>query len=665
MRFTAVILFVMPVIGFTEPLQDSPLSIFEVEGVQLHQINEVDAFNEAVKLNSAAGVISMNTINLRSQFEVPEDVPVFINLVHGENWAIRNWVIPSVEVLRNPRVYAEFDLGNSPGEDVTSFSASISAALMPLIEAPSVEASDYTVLDANYSYNVGMTDYSGISYNQEAEYKSAGLPGITLVETAVNQDGPMAVGTALSYLTANFPTNLTKELVFGLCGDGTLLGDLGVAMDRFATERTGGFLVDPEKLVSGTLRVALDLSLSGNLSYSHRGRYGGDSDIEESLDSTTITSRGRGSELDYYDIYRGFERGANMILGYSRNGETRYTTALAGGLVYDKAWWYDSIDYNQASDNAGFGLGVRYNFGSDTNQDGYLNRNGTEEELDFMYKLRYRNPFSIIGPARPDTSEADVVLEDIKIKTVLDYFDVDGHASGGFVDKLPDMLHLTFSNDMLKFNGAASWLGSGITTTFTDNSFSGSGEIDIPGFNNVKTDIIGDITQHRLYAKLTVGSNGVFPGGNPFGYEIEIEPKRVWPWNEKEYEPLFPKISLLANGFAKSALITSGDPVRFDLSLRKGSLADTIELWIVAQVLEYLASYNLGAQTFIDALQPTYTGNLIDLDYFNFFNAPSMLPAGDYTIHTYLDPVINATPDLEQLYGGGSTTVRVNPDYDF
>jgi hypothetical protein len=194
--------------------------------------------------------------------------------------------------------------------------------------------------------------------------------------------------------------------------------------------------------------------------------------------------------------------------------------------------------------------------------------------------------------------------------------------------------------------GNASWLPMSGTQN-SDGTFSASSIKTVAGFPNVKSDFAGTCSNGTCEGRVSVGTRGELPGGQPISWDIRIaEPE----------QPLRPAIR--ANGFRGRVDALAGDPLKISISMLPAHKTGTPGDWWLAYRAPDSSFYyfDLGAFDWRPGLAPTYTGPLFDLPNFGL---PMRfgLPSGDYAYYFGFDSTPNGVLDGDLSYE--ETQVRI------
>lgn len=640
-------------------LQAAEVAVSANDGITLLQLDFPD--DDVPLVDSSVGMLEANLIRLRAQTGMTTG---YLNMVLGNNWAVRNMPVMSDSDYPYSHLSSKFDLGVSAGTDVTSLDVVLSLSDTVLQSAPTGNPVNFPV-EAAASSQGGMSDDEfpnegvrsptsppnnvGVSFADPSNNRMIFQLDHPNIEAAQNQCFPASVANSLAFLEKTTALKLPHRNVPGLKGDQSLVGQLDSTMNRPVTSRLngGGTLVDEG--IKGKLQYLADNGLHERISTRHWGRYG-NQDFSASNGDKTATSKGQGSSLDFNKLVDALDGGEDCEIGYyytradgSMGGHA--VDLVAAGYIAGQPFMIENSDLEQGDDNAGAGRSGFIFSHLTPRSDGYLGKGGTEYVARAMCQRYVPEPVPTGSQLPPPQTIYYIPGADTDLLKVTDPA---GHSC--CAEFPPSALELLFENSLLILStatGAVPWLPITLDVDASGN-LSGSNNATVAGFSNIHNTITGKVDEGKITAQITLGANSGLPQGQPITFDINITPDEPWPWRFKDPEPeLRPAVRV--NGFRESHNLLSGEPVAIGVSLQPGTNTETAEWWLVVETEGVYYSFDMASGSWKEGVHPVISTPAMSLNPTNLYTFKDGLPSGNYRIHFGLDNTPNGTPDLDSL----------------
>ncbi|KAA3658650.1 MAG: hypothetical protein DWQ04_24485, partial [Chloroflexi bacterium] len=241
--------------------------------------NQVDfTWTEVKLMNSNTGEFLVDISSLVISSSLTSG---YINISTNLGWVVRN--LPVISNFPYSNISTNFDLGTTPGVDITSIQAYIEFSSEPVIN---FEGGHFT------TFPVGSTKYNAEGFEESVSeiplappsiallnFQDEGIVDINLqlnhpnVEAAKNQCLPASVANSFQWLENTYSVTVPHPNIPGLGNDGSLVGELETKMGRTFTDRRDGEPLQAEPGLTGKL-----MYLAGNnmtsLEVKHQGWLG-------------------------------------------------------------------------------------------------------------------------------------------------------------------------------------------------------------------------------------------------------------------------------------------------------------------------------------------------------------------------------------------------------
>lgn len=237
---------------------------------------------------------------------------------------------------------------------------------------------------------------------------------------------------------------------------------------------------------------------------------------------------------------------------------------------------------------------------------------------------------------------------------IFDLKDPAGHAC--CVSEPVDAVSISYAEGGLEIEAALKgvdpkWLKFSSITVDESLAFVGENSTTVAGFADVTTTITGVIEPGKISAKVTIGSKGKLPTGQPMVYDFTFKPT----YGEKLYitEGNLPALDLkVAADTGVNILdrgIKEGSLLNLGLTIDTEGLAGPADWWILMADGSEISSFDLGTSAFKLGIEPTFQGELTDLAKAAHWLLDVPPPSKDVTIIFGVDRNQNGQLDVESL----------------
>lgn len=641
---------IFTVASFPTLLQAAEVNIGAGQSILFNQVDFPD--DESPLLDSAIGRLEANLYVLRENTGMSTG---FINLVIDGDWRVRNMLVPSQIDYPYPQMTSNFDLGVNEGTDVSTLNATVVFSDELLTSAPSPSPASFSVGSFDVSqggFGESTTQQgsatappamTGISFGDVTNNRQAWQLDHPNIEAAVNQCYPMAIANSLQFLENTTKLNLPHSHVKGLRGDNSLVGQLGLAMNRTVSSRTSGSGVNGLPGIQGKLQYLASNSLHERVQTRHWG-LANNQNVSVTVNNKTATSTAQGTTINFDKMVEALEGGENCEAGYIHSRGGHFVDIVAAGYIAGQPFIIEASDIAQRDDSKGAGKsGFLFSHLKDTDNDGGLNMNGSTTELIAMICQKY------IPPPVPETSllpppTMAYLIPGAQLE-VVDVDDPDGHSC--CVKPPPSLVSLLFKDGKITIEdqlSATPWLPFIVIIDLVAATFEGTETSTVAGFQNVESTMSGSVSEQKLTAQISLGSSGGLPGGKPITYTVEITPEDGWPWLAGDMET-----ALRINGVRGSHTVAAGEAISIGVSINQGASSGEGEWFIVAQSGDQTFSLNLDTGSWLPGLNPAKSGAIENVANEGVFTLTAGLPPGEYTFYFGVDTNVNGSVDTDSL----------------
>lgn len=627
------------------------MAVVAGQGIEFKQVDF--PFDDSPLLDSAVGRMEANLYVLREQAGFPSG---FLNLLVDGLWQVRNMPVPTEVDYPYPQLTSNFDLGINEGTDVTTLNATIVFSETLLTTAPSPNPSDFGVGSISVSQGgfgdsfgadstgsaVSPPAMAGISFGDATNNRQAFQLDHPNIETAVNQCYPMAIANSLQFLEDTTKLNLPHSHVKGLRGDNSLVGQIGLAMNRNATSRTTGSGVNGLPGIQGKMKYLVDNNLQDQIQTRHWG-LANNQNVSVSSGNKTATSTAQGNALNFDKLVEALEGGENCEAGYIHSRGGHFVDIVAAGYIAGQPFVIEASDIAQRDDTKGSGKnGLIFSHLKDTDNDGSLNMNGSTTELVAMICQKFIPPpptdSSLMPPPAMEYFIPGAALKVTKVD------DPAGHSC--CTTPPPSSVNLTIANGtftLQALTNTISWLPLiGVIDALLELNAAGSSTVaDLP---NTSTSFSGTLSADKITADIALGTGGELPGGVPITYTVEITPDGGWPWLVDSMST-----SLRVNGVRGTHTVAAGEAISISVGVDSGVTTGDGEWFLAAQIGEAVGSLDIATGMWKTGLSPSRVAAIETVSNENVFTLTSGLPAGEYTFYFGIDNNVNGTVDADTL----------------
>ncbi|WP_395700024.1 hypothetical protein [Aquabacterium sp.] len=625
------------------------------QGVRFYQQDFVTA--TTTQNNIDTGVFEVNVIQLRQSTGLASG---YLNVTTSAGWVVRNLAVPPEEVYPYARVAADFDLGVASGTPVTSLGAAVDFSAAPATQfsggtmvTHSVAPTTVAIGGASDEPLTGAPDAPKLD---PVQYTSGSASEIIVqfdhpnIEAANNQCAPAAVANSLQYLKNNFGLPVPHAHKAGLRpsvspGDNSLVGQIEEAMNRQVTDRRHGKGVGNGAL-KGKLNYLVRNKLDKLVQVTHMGVNAdlqGDTNMRsDTIDGVTMTSVGKGRNLDLDTLYNALREGQNCEMSFSWSGTRPDGTAVSGGHAVDLTGGINTLgqrslgwasDRNQRDDGQGAGFS------------GFEQAQVTGPDANGQYMLSGRGNRKI----------KSVICEKFVVPPatvkIIETIDPKGHKC--CVQSPPPMLNVTVDKGELTVAAAgptssAAWLP--LKGSIANGAFDAGSTAAVAGFAKVSTRFTGSYANGKYSGTISVGDKGELYGV-PIQFRVEIS----------EALPSAIRPAMRVNGLRQDLTVAGGELLKPSVSLTAGPYIGQSGDWFVVLGLAdgRWLHFDLATMSWQDGIVPTYTGPLFELPYFGL-PAVDTLPPGTHSFYFGFDTVPNGQLDFDKVvYERTQVTVKV------
>lgn len=645
----------LPILSFCAlplaALQAAETTLSAGQGVEFKQIDFPN--DDSPIMNSSIGLMEANLYLLREETGFNSG---YLNLLVEGEWQIRNMPVPDEMDYPYPQISSNFDLDISDGTDISSLNATVVYSETVLTSAPGSNSSAFgvdntSVSEGGFSEVFGESgrasatsppSMAGISFGDVTNNRTAFQLDHPNIEAAVNQCYPMAIANSLQFLEDTTKLKLPHSHVKGLRGDNSLVGQLGLAMNRTATSRTVGSGVNGLPGIQGKMKYLVDNNLEDQIQTRHWG-LANNQNVSVSVGNRTATSTAQGSALNFDKLVEALEGGENCEAGYIHSRGGHFVDIVGAGYIAGQPFVIHASDLAQSDDTKGAGKsGFRFAHVKDTDNDGQLNMNGSTTELAAMICQKFiQPPLPVTSVIPPPATEYLLPGANLKITKIEDPA---GH--GCCVTPPPSIVRMLISNGTISLESASStivWLPLAILLDVAAN-LNGSSVSSVAGFSNVTTTFDGELSEDKITAEISMGTKGGLPAGQPITYTVEITNEGGWPWLADSLAT-----SLRVNGVRDSHTIAAGEPISIGVGVEPGAASGDGEWFLVAQLGEVVGSLDLATGMWQTGLSPSKSAPIASVSNERVYTLTSGLPAGEYTFYFGIDENVNGTVDAESL----------------
>lgn len=615
--------------------QADQLVIDTGNGVQLKQVR----YNFDTPQISNTGLLEADLISVRESTGMSSG---YINMTIGSDWVVRNMIVPTENIYPYSRLAVEFDLGTSPNVAVTqlagvtvTFSDEVVTGLSGVLSQPSTASLSLV------NYSVG-----GIPSSPSAPPPTLPAPpnltdilfgdptntdAITQfdhpnIEASVNQCMPASIANSLQFLEDTTDLEIPHDNVAGLKGDNSLVGQLDThtgrtVLSRFSNGNSGTWGINGKLsyLAANGLQDRVQTTHMGN------GANAGSANVSVSKEGNTASATGLGTAINFQTLLSSMKEGQDCELVYAWPGNAHAVDAVAAGLTNGQAWIVHGSDMDQSTDSAGGGPeGLRYANLKDTDGDGLLNLNGSNEQLVQVICEKYIPP------------PIDLTVTDID--------DPAGHSC--CVEAPPSQVAIVVDGSNITISGGnVPWLP--MTGTIQANgNISLSSISTVASYSNVQSMITGTynpLTRLVDNMVITLGSNGALPTTQAISYKASLSTSGGS--STAQARPV-----IRANGFRDLLQLNSGEPISLTLEMNARSNAGVSADWFVIRIYNDIPQYfNLTTGQFENGTSATYQGSLTDLPFTRLALLKEAMASGTYTYYFGVDTTVNGEVDIATL----------------
>lgn len=621
------------------------------QGIEFTQVDF--PHDDSPILNSAVGRMEASLYLLREESGMDTG---YLNMVIDGDWHIRNMLVPNANDFPYPQITSNFDLGINEGTDVTSIDATVVFSDTLLSNAPAANPVSFSVgvtevSQGGFSEVFGGTNstsdtsppvMAGISFGDVTNNRQIFQMDHPNIEAAVNQCYPMAIANSLQFLENTTNLDLPHSHVKGLRGDNSLVGQLGLAMNRTATSRTSGSGVNGKPGIQGKMKYLVDNGLQDQIQTRHWG-IDGDENVSVTVGQKTATSTGQGTSLNFDTMLDALDGGENCEVGYLfGGGGGHFVDIAAAGYIAGQPFIIEASDLNQRDDTKGAGKsGFLFSFLKDTDNDGRLNMNGSATELALLICQKFLPPpptdESLLPPPNTEYLIPGAWLDVTKV------VDPAGHSC--CVTPPPSLISLLLSDGRITVQSLTTipWLPL-ITVLDALLQIHGTGVSTVAGYPDIETTLTGTLTADKITADISLGTDGGLPAGQAITYTVDITPDGGWPWLTETLAT-----AVRVNGQRGSATVVAGEPISISIGIEPGSTTGEGEWYLVAQIGDVIGSFDLESGLWQEGIHATNTETLSSQRNRHMLTIPTGLPPGVYTFYFGVDNEVNGTADIESL----------------
>jgi len=317
------------------PVTEPPaVKVLPGEGVSLNQVNFT--WVGATWLNSDTGQVDVNIAILRASTGMSSG---FINIFTSLGWVVQN--LPVFSGFPYPSISTNFDLGVTPGVNITSLDAFVEFSTDPVYSFAGGPLATFSVGDTEFNGQGKDAPVLGGPLAPPTPGVVAFIPGGAAqvylqpnhqnVQTADNQCGPAAVANSLQWLEDTYGINVPHDNVLGLRGApaNSLVGQLDLCMQRGARDRADGDTVADLKFVEGKLTYLANNGLGGKLTVKHQDDAFGSANVS----AAGLTSVGNGTPTAAFIISEICE-GEDVELGYTLPDGSGHWVEITGAGTF-------------------------------------------------------------------------------------------------------------------------------------------------------------------------------------------------------------------------------------------------------------------------------------------------------------------------------------------
>lgn len=182
-------------------------------------------------------------------------------------------------------------------------------------------------------------------------------------------------------------------------------------------------------------------------------------------------------------------------------------------------------------------------------------------------------------------------------------------------------------------------------------AFVGENSTTVAGFTGVTSTISGVIEAGKITAKVTIGSKGKLPTGQPIVYDLCLTPTHGDKLfiTEGDLPSLDLKVTTDAGVNILDRGIREGSLLNLGLTIDTEGLAGPADWWILMADGAQLSSFDLSASAFKLGIEPTFQGDLSDLATAAHWLLDVPPPSKDFIIVFGVDRNRNGQLDVESL----------------
>lgn len=219
-----------------------------------------------------------------------------------------------------------------------------------------------------------------------------------------------------------------------------------------------------------------------------------------------------------------------------------------------------------------------------------------------------------------------------------------------------DAVSITYREGGLEIEAALKgvdpkWLRFSSISVDDNLAFVGENSTTVAGFTDVTSTITGVIEAGKITAKVTIGSKGKLPTGQPMVYGLSLTPT----YGDKLYitEGDLPSLDLkVATDAGINILdrgIKEGSLLNLGLTIDTESITGAADWWILLANGAEISSFDLGTSSFKPGIEPTFQGELSDLATAAHWLLDVPPPSNDFTIVFGVDRTQNGQLDAGSL----------------
>lgn len=259
--------------------------------------------------------------------------------------------------------------------------------------------------------------------------------------------------------------------------------------------------------------------------------------------------------------------------------------------------------------------------------------------------------FAFAQPPFPELGFRDQQKLDVWVNSILDPA---GH--GCCVSEIEKVINVSYENGKMKVSqliqlADSDWMRFDDVAVADDLSFSGENLKTVAGFQNVVSTITGTVESGRINAKVTVGSNGALPTGQPITYDLSLTPTYGGKLfiTEGDLPSLDLRVStdsginIIDRGIRQGSLVNLG--VAIDT---EGQTGDA-DWWVLMEREGAISSFNLATSQFEPGIVPTFQGPLTDLGKAAHLLLDVLPTSQEFTLVFGVDRSPNSQLDLESI----------------